>query len=210
YGEGEKLVKDMFAVAKELQPSVVFMGMSMRTLVAEPDLMMLTPSCVSVSKGGMKPADDSKLSSNSSLTGLVADSSENRFLIMVATNRPWELDDAVLRRFSKRVYVSIPNAETRLELLRQLLGKHNNPLSDRDLEKLAELTEGYFGSDLNSLAKDAALGPIRKVKEVSLGSVRLISLKDFQVSLQKIRRSVEAKTLNKYIEWNKTFGDMSM
>ncbi|KAH3868630.1 hypothetical protein DPMN_031781 [Dreissena polymorpha] len=50
----------------------------------------------------------------------------------------------------------------------------------------------------------------QEVKEVPLGSVRPISLIDFQVSVQKIRSSVEAKTLNKYLDWNKDFGDMSM
>ncbi|KAH3868627.1 hypothetical protein DPMN_031778 [Dreissena polymorpha] len=91
----------------------------------------------------------------------VSGSSAERVLIMVATNRPWELDDAVLRRFSKRVSVSMPDVDTRLTLLRQLLGDHNNPLSDSELKQLAKLTEGYSGSDLNSLAKDTALDPIR-------------------------------------------------
>ncbi|XP_052265283.1 spastin-like [Dreissena polymorpha] len=155
YGEGEKLVKDMFAVAKELQPSVVFMD-DVDSILCERQ------------QGGHEASRRLKTEFQLQFDG-VADSSENRFLIMVATNRPWELDDAVLRRFSKRVYVSMPNAEMRLELLRHVLGKHNNPLSDRDLEKLAELTEGYSGSDLNSLAKDAALGPVRRRNVVSRG-----------------------------------------
>lgn len=80
---------------------------------------------------------------------------------MAATNRPQELDEAALRRFTKRVYVSLPNCHTRIQLLKRLLEKHNNPLSADELDQMATLTEGYSGSDLTALAKDAALGPIR-------------------------------------------------
>ena len=65
------------------------------------------------------------------------------------------------RRFTKRIYVTLPDSASRIQLLTKLLSKHNNPLSNSELEKLAALTEGYSGSDLTALAKDAALGPIR-------------------------------------------------
>ena len=68
------------------------------------------------------------------------------------------------RRFPKRIYVSLPEHATRVTLLRKLLSSHGNPLSDRDLNELAKLTDGYSGSDLTALAKDAALGPIRGIK----------------------------------------------
>lgn len=80
---------------------------------------------------------------------------------MAATNRPQELDEAVLRRFTKRVYVTLPDLRTRIVLLKRLLAKHNDPLTPEELNDMAILTEGYSGSDLTGLAKDAALGPIR-------------------------------------------------
>lgn len=80
---------------------------------------------------------------------------------MAATNRPQELDEAALRRFSKRVYVTLPDNQTRIVLLKRLLAKHNDPLTEEELNQMSELTEGYSGSDLTGLAKDAALGPIR-------------------------------------------------
>lgn len=83
---------------------------------------------------------------------------------MAATNRPQELDEAALRRFTKRVYVSLPDSKTRHVLMKRLLGKHNDPLTDEELNRMAVLTEGYSGSDLTGLAKDAALGPIRGQK----------------------------------------------
>lgn len=65
------------------------------------------------------------------------------------------------RRFPKRIYVRLPDGETRVILLRNLLLKHGNPLSEEELKKLAGLTDNYSSSDLTALAKDAALGPIR-------------------------------------------------
>lgn len=86
---------------------------------------------------------------------------EERVLVMAATNRPQELDEAALRRFTKRVYVTLPDLQTRIVLLRRLLAKHNDPLTPEELNEMAVMTEGYSGSDLTGLAKDAALGPIR-------------------------------------------------
>lgn len=84
-----------------------------------------------------------------------------QILVMAATNRPQELDEAALRRFPKRVYVTLPDMETRADLLKKLLAKQSCCLNTSELKRLATLTEGYSGSDLTALAKDAALGPIR-------------------------------------------------
>ena len=65
------------------------------------------------------------------------------------------------RRFAKRIYVTMPDFNTRIIMLAALLRKHHNPLTVREIRHLAEITVGYSGSDLTSLAKDAALGPIR-------------------------------------------------
>jgi spastin len=75
-------------------------------------------------------------------------------------------------------------------------------------------TEGYSGSDLTALAKDAAMGPVRELrveelKQLSVSRIRPFSRQDFVRSLQKIRASVSPSTLGKYIEWNSTFGDCS-
>ena len=91
----------------------------------------------------------------------VKSNADERILIMGATNRPQELDDAALRRFSKRIYVALPDSDTRKHLLKSLVNKHKSVLDDKQLSELATLTDGYSGSDLTSLAKDAALAPIR-------------------------------------------------
>jgi spastin len=141
--------------------------------------------------------------------------SEERVLVMGATNRPQELDEAVLRRFTKRVYISLPDLENRVALLEKLLASQNNPLSVSQLKELAHLTANYSGSDLTALAKDAALGPVRElgpeqVKNVDVNRMRKINVQDFQDSLKRVRKSVSTTTLAIYEKWNQEYGDISL
>ncbi|XP_066473885.1 spastin isoform X6 [Tiliqua scincoides] len=200
-GEGEKLVRALFAVARELQPSIIF--------IDEVDSLLCERR-----EGEHDASRRLKTEFLIEFDG-VQSSGEDRILVMGATNRPQELDDAVLRRFTKRVYVSLPNEETRLLLLKNLLSKQGNPLTQKELAQLARMTEGYSGSDLTALAKDAALGPIRElkpeqVKNMSASEMRNIKLSDFTESLKKIKRSLSPQTLEAYIRWNKDYGDTTV
>ncbi|KAL6417584.1 hypothetical protein ACFW04_013570 [Cataglyphis niger] len=200
-GEGEKLVRALFAIARELQPSVIF--------IDEVD------SLLSERKDNEHEASRRlKTEFLVEFDGLPCNP-EERVLVMAATNRPQELDEAALRRFTKRVYVTLPDLQTRIILLQRLLAKHNDPLTPEELNEMAILTEGYSGSDLTGLAKDAALGPIRElnpdqVKELDLNSVRNITMQDFRDSLRRIRRSVSPASLTAYEKWNFEYGDVSL
>ncbi|XP_011160146.1 spastin isoform X1 [Solenopsis invicta] len=200
-GEGEKLVRALFAIAREFQPSVIF--------IDEVD------SLLSERKDNEHEASRRlKTEFLVEFDGLPCNP-EERVLVMAATNRPQELDEAALRRFTKRVYVTLPDSQTRIVLLRRLLAKHNDPLTSEELNEMAVLTEGYSGSDLTGLAKDAALGPIRElnpdqVKELDLNSVRNITMQDFRDSLKRIRRSVSPASLAAYEKWNFDYGDVSL
>ncbi|XP_030355250.1 spastin isoform X6 [Strigops habroptila] len=200
-GEGEKLVRALFAVARELQPSIIF--------IDEVDSLLCERR-----EGEHDASRRLKTEFLIEFDGVQC-SGEDRILVMGATNRPQELDDAVLRRFTKRVYVSLPNEETRLILLKNLLSKQGSPLTQKELAQLARMTDGYSGSDLTALAKDAALGPIRElkpeqVKNMSASEMRNIKLSDFTESLKKIKRSLSPRTLEAYIRWNKDFGDTTV
>ncbi|KAG7492886.1 hypothetical protein MATL_G00019280 [Megalops atlanticus] len=200
-GEGEKLVRALFAVARELQPSIIFIdeidSLLCERREGEHDASRRLKTEFLIEFDGVQSGGD------------------DRVLVMGATNRPQELDEAVLRRFAKRVYVALPTEETRFKLLKNLLGKHGNPLNQKELAKLARLTEGYSGSDLTSLAKDAALGPIRElkpeqVKNMAANEMRNIKFSDFVESLKKIKRSVSPQTLDLYVRWNKEYGDTTV
>ncbi|XP_077994184.1 spastin-like isoform X1 [Glandiceps talaboti] len=200
-GEGEKLVRTLFAIARELQPSIVF--------IDEIDSLLCERR-----EGEHEASRRLKTEFLLQFDGVTSNSDE-RLLVMGATNRPQELDDAVLRRFPKRVYVTMPTLEARKKLLSQLLANHGNPLNERELNQLARMTENYSGSDLTALAKDAALGPIRdlapsQVRSMEAHQVRDIQLRDFEDSLRRIRRSVPSHTLNAYDDWNQQYGDMGV
>uniref|UniRef100_A0A4W5MEF1 microtubule-severing ATPase n=1 Tax=Hucho hucho TaxID=62062 RepID=A0A4W5MEF1_9TELE len=197
-GEGEKLVRALFAVARELQPSIIFIdeidSLLCERREGEHDASRRLKTEFLIEFDGVQSGGD------------------ERVLVMGATNRPQELDEAVLRRFAKRVYVALPTEETRLKLVKNLLGKHGNPLAQKELSQLARMTEGYSGSDLTSLAKDASLGPIRElrpeqVRNMAANEVRNIRFSDFVESLKKIKKSVGPQTLDLYVRWNKDYGD---
>ncbi|XP_019798551.1 spastin isoform X3 [Orcinus orca] len=194
-GEGEKLVRALFAVARELQPSIIFIdevdSLLCERREGEHDASRRLKTEFLIEFDGVQSAGD------------------DRVLVMGATNRPQELDEAVLRRFTKRVYVSLPNEE--------FLVPFDSVLAAQDLHCGIpfRMTDGYSGSDLTALAKDAALGPIRElkpeqVKNMSASEMRNIRLSDFTESLKKIKRSVSPQTLEAYIRWNKDFGDTTV
>ncbi|XP_038656520.1 spastin isoform X2 [Scyliorhinus canicula] len=200
-GEGEKLVRALFSAARELQPSIIF--------IDEIDSLLCERR-----EGEHDASRRLKTEFLIEFDG-VQSTGDDRVLVMGATNRPQELDEAVLRRFAKRVFVSLPNEKTRLLLITNLLAKHGYPLSQKDLEHLSKQTEGYSGSDLTALAKDAALGPIRELKpeevrNMAASEVRKIRLTDFEDSRRKIKRSVGPQTLEGYKRWNEEYGDTAV
>uniref|UniRef100_A0A1A9WBM6 Spastin n=1 Tax=Glossina brevipalpis TaxID=37001 RepID=A0A1A9WBM6_9MUSC len=201
-GYGEKLVRALFSVAREMQPSIIF--------IDEVDSLL--------SERNSNEHEASRRLKTEFLIefdGLPGNPDGDRIMVLAATNRPQELDEAALRRFTKRVYVSLPDLDTRELLLRKLLQKQGNPLESNALKGLAKLTDGYSGSDLTALAKDAALEPIRglnveQIKNLDIGAVRPITENDFHNSLKRIRRSVAPQSLSLYAKWSQEYGDISI
>ncbi|XP_037911724.1 spastin isoform X1 [Hermetia illucens] len=201
-GDGEKLVRALFAVAREMQPSIIF--------IDEVDSLLSERST-----GEHEASRRLKTEFLVEFDGLPGNPDSDRIVVLAATNRPQELDEAALRRFTKRVYVSLPDRDTRELLLKKLLEKQGSPLGAEALKRLAMATEGYSGSDLTALAKDAALEPIRElnveqVKRLDVSAVRSITEQDFYNSLKRIRRSVAPQSLISYEKWSQDYGDITM
>lgn len=154
-GDGEKLVRALFAIAREMQPSIIF--------IDEVDSLLSERS-----SGEHEASRRLKTEFLVEFDGLPSNSENDRVVVLAATNRPQELDEAALRRFPKRVYVSLPDLNTRELLLKRLLAKQGSPLSSDAAKRLAVCTDGYSGSDLTALAKDAALEPIRGERDFYL------------------------------------------
>ncbi|KAM7272940.1 hypothetical protein ACFE04_027604 [Oxalis oulophora] len=92
--------------------------------------------------------------------GLLTKSGE-RILVLAATNRPFDLDEAIIRRFERRIMVGLPSVENREMILKTLLAKEKT--EGLDFKELAMMTEGYSGSDLKNLCTTAAYRPVREL-----------------------------------------------
>lgn len=200
-GESEKLVKALFQIAKAKAPSIIF--------VDEIDSIMGQRS-ESGENDSMRRVKNEFLVQWSSLTKSAGRGQSSRVLVLAATNLPWAIDDAARRRFVKRQYIPLPEPETRRAQLLRLLDNAENSLSEDDLEQLVLLTEGYSGSDIDSLTKDAAMSTTRgltweQMMDKDL-TVRPISLDDFKVSMKLIKPSVGKDGLEKFEKWVKEFG----
>lgn len=204
-GESEKLVKALFLLARKLSPSIIFIDeidsiLGQRT-DGEADSMRRIKNEFLVLWSALSSAAAGRDSS---------DEDAKRVLILGATNMPWAIDEAARRRFAKRVYIPLPERETRKMQLRKLLELQNHTLLDKDFESLTDLTEGFSGSDITLLAKDSAMGPLRalgvKLLSTRTEDIRPIQLQDFVESLKYVRPSVSQEGLSEYEEWASKFG----
>lgn len=200
-GESEQLVRALFTVAHLNQPAVIF--------IDEIDSLL--------SQRSDKDQDFTRKLKTEFLVQFdgAKTSSEDRVLVVGATNRPHELDEAARRRFVKRLYVPLPEEAARCQIVQKLLTAHQHSLTEDDLQKICDETKGYSGSDVAHLCKEAAMGPIRSIgpeniKTVSLDQVRPINLSDFFDALRQVRASVAQDDLNYYLEWNKKFGSFGV
>ena len=92
--------------------------------------------------------------------------SDERILIIGATNLPQELDDAVRRRFVKRLYIPLPNFEGRVQLIQSLTRHSSFLLEEEEVKKIAFLTKGYSGADMYNLCSESALMPLREFTSI--------------------------------------------
>lgn len=120
---------------------------------------------------------------------------EARILIIGATNRPNDLDEAVRRRLVKKLYIPLPNADGRKQFLERLLAKelkgnkHIN-LSAGDIEHLVKITKGYSGADLKNLSVEAAMIPLRSLMDIAsvdINNIRPTNLADFKEALKMVK-----------------------
>lgn len=127
-GESEKLIRTLFEMAREKKPSIIF--------IDEIDSM-----CGSRSEGERDYARSIKTEFLVQMQGVGND--DTGVLVLGATNLPWLVDPAIRRRLEKRIYIPLPEKDSRKYLLKKLMVKNDHALSEEDFEKLAKATEGY-------------------------------------------------------------------
>jgi vacuolar protein-sorting-associated protein 4 len=148
-GESERLVRTLFNLARQNKPSVIF--------IDEVDSL-----CGSRSDSESESARRIKTEFLVQMNGVGND--EEGVLVLGATNIPWALDAAIRRRFDKRIYIGLPDAAARARMFQIHLGNTPHRLTPQDFKVLAEKTEGYSGSDIATVVRDALMQPVRAVQ----------------------------------------------
>ncbi|CAL5043678.1 unnamed protein product [Urochloa decumbens] len=203
FGDAEKLTKALFSFASRLAPVIIF--------VDEVDSLL-------GARGGAFEHEATRRMRNEFMAAWdgLRSKENQRILILGATNRPFDLDDAVIRRLPRRILVDLPDAKNRMKILKILLAKENLE-PDFGFDELANVTEGYSGSDLKNLCIAAAYMPVHELLEQenkentgsTKTSLRALNLDDFVQAKAKVSPSVafDATSMNELRKWNEQYGE---
>ena len=210
-GDSEKLVRLLFEIARYHQPSTIFFD--------EIDSILSSRT----SSGEHEASRRMKTELLIQLDGLIKSSNERVFLL-AASNLPWELDVALLRRLEKRILVDLPSPEAREAMIRKLVPNKDGEL---DYTEFASRLEGYSGSDIRLVCKEAAMKPLRRLmREIetittfesmnwsvqadprSMPSPGPITNEDFANAISSTKSSAQAVRFDKYEKWMAEFGSV--
>ena len=224
-GESERLVKQLFNLARENRPSIIF--------IDEIDAL-----CGPRGEGESEASRRIKTELLVQMDGVGNDS--KGVLILGATNIPWQLDAAIRRRFQRRVHISLPDQPARMRMFEIAVGTTPCELKADDYKTLGKLSEGYSGSDIAIAVQDALMQPVRKIqtathyKKVEVdGNEKLtpcspgdagamemnwtqvdtdqllepaLQVKDFIKAIKSSRPTVSGEDLKRSAEWTLEFG----
>lgn len=138
--------------------------------------------------------------------------SNDKLLVIGATNLPHELDEAARRRFTKRLYIPLPNLRARSDIIQMLMKTQHNDLDSKKFTKLCKMTKGYSGADLAQLCKDAALNVLRRYGMDKIMQIKdkndlpPVTMEDFLNAIKRVRPSVSGKDLVVFQDWNSNYG----
>ncbi len=185
-GESERAIRSVFKKARQVAPVVVFLD----------ELDALAP---------MRGVEDASRVServvNTLLTELDGLQDLKDIVVIAATNRPDIVDPALLRsgRFDRMILLGAPQKSARVSILN--IHTRTMPLSDDvDIEELADLTEWYVGSDLETLCKEAAMLALREAMDISS-----IEMRHFREALKKVRPAIDEHTMQYYEQIKQRF-----
>jgi len=124
--------------------------------------------------------------------------------VVGATNKPWMLDQAFLRRFQKRIYVPPPDFRARVELFKHYT-RGLKLANDVDFDVLAQRTEGYTAHDIEEVCREVQFKLVDDL-DLMRGELREACMRDFLDVLSKRKPSVSKELIRKYVEWNEKYG----
>jgi SpoVK/Ycf46/Vps4 family AAA+-type ATPase len=199
-GEAEKNVSKLFSMARKLNENE---NIPVLLFIDEIDSLLGTRNS---EVGGEVRVKNQILTE---MDGINGKSKESKLYVIGATNKPWTLEAGFLRRFQKRIYVSLPDIASRINLFNQYTTplKKENTLKN---EELARFSEGYSASDIKDICQSAQLRVVNELFESGKAmdvkaNPRAITVSDFK-EIFKIRKpSVSTDMIRAYMKWSDQF-----
>lgn len=197
-GESEKLISFLFQYAEQMAPSTIFFD--------EID-------SIASQRGTSNEGESSRRMKAQLLTNIegIGSSESNSVFVLAATNFPWDIDEALLRRFQKRIYIPLPDQVGRKAILEMRIKEFVDETFNFD--GWAAKLEGYSCADITNLCRDAAQMVFDRQTDLlntqqfmdipTIEAKVIIKNEDFSLAMAKRKSSVDPSTLAKYEEWRK-------
>jgi katanin p60 ATPase-containing subunit A1 len=205
FGESSKIVSELYGTARDTSPSVVFLD-EFESLAGQRD----------ASDSGAERRILSTLLSE--LDGMDSKGRGDIYVLTIAaTNRPWDLDSAVLSRFEKKILIPLPDDKTRERILQIHLGKKGFPV-EMPYPDLARMTAGYSGREIERFCKEVTTEMVEEMnKEIpslvdhGLDTVKKYKIKvrpltreDFEAAARLIHPQTTPEEMQKYYNWKES------
>ncbi len=205
FGESTKLISELYGQARDASPAVVFLD-EFESLAGQ--------------RGGDDSGPERRILSTilSELDGLAEKGRRDIYVLTIAaTNRPWDLDAAVLSRFEKKILIPLPDASTRRAILEILLGKKGFKTAVSQ-EDLVAMTEGYSGREIERFCKEVTTRMIAEmnatlpaVVDRGLDEVRSYEIKvrdltraEFEAAKRRIAPQTTPVEMERYVNWKES------
>ena len=218
-GESEKLVRILFEMARFYAPSTIFIdevdSVGTKRTDGENEASKKVLAEMLVQMDGISEAN-SEQNDNNSNNNNAKETKPKFVMVLGATNLPWDLDDALRRRFEKRIYISLPNKVGRKQMF-NINFKGIKLDKSVNIDELVEKTKGYSGHDIASVCREASLMNMRKKIMDGDGAFNImeaannetfiqgldapVTQKDVLTAIKNISKSVSPKDLKKFEEW---------
>ena len=208
YGESSKILGAIFEVAREKSPAVIFLD--------EFDSIALSRSA-KIDEATRRVLS-TLLTELDGLSKSKGSDSENFILFIASTNTPWDIDEAVISRFERRIFVPLPDERAREEILKIHLER--NGFDFEDYQWIIERTNGYSGRDIKNLCKDVVNNMVRElnpeihdladkgleeIKKYQI-KVRALTKDDFEKGFERVKPATTVDLAKRYDEWSGRFG----
>src|SRR5215217_3882525 len=199
-GEAEKNVSKLFSMARKLNENE---NIPVLLFIDEIDSLLGTRNS---EVGGEVRVKNQVLTE---MDGINGKSKESKLYVIGATNKPWTLEAGFLRRFQKRIYVTLPDIASRKNLFNQYTAplKKENTLKN---EELARFSEGYSASDIKDICQSAQLRVVNELFESGKAmdvqtNPRAITVSDFKEIFKVRKPSVSTDMIRAYMKWSDQF-----